>query len=243
MKRLILVASVVIPMTLIGLLISNNDRAKADIREVRNASSHQASSSMARATGTLTLTEQICLPFAHRNSPPVAHVPEGEYLFVEDWTNRVLGAKCARLCIDFPSYSFYPSNGELVVYLPGSGLVLDEGDIGYIGSGESLSGMGSGAVGHLTKIQSLPSSIDGITLHHVDETGTITLEHESKVIVLEAGEVWVVGEETEAWDWLGVGCIVTSTQHITNYAFQDRDRIIYVWPFRVLLPVVARDEL
>jgi len=155
----------------------------------------------------------------------------------------VLGVNCAGECIDFPTYYFNPQSGGLTVYLPGSALVLDEDDIGYIGSGESRGGVGCGAISDLIKIQSCPLSIDGITLRYVDETGTITLEHESEVIVLEAGEVWASDEETGIWDWLGAGCVVTSTHYITNYAFQDRDQITYIWPFRVFLPVVVRDEL
>lgn len=242
MKRLILVASVVIPIMLIGLLLSNDGGVTPGSGQVGDMPS-QSSPSAVRATEPLTLTEQIYPPFARRNFPPVVHVPEGKYLLVEYWTHNVLGVNCAGLCIDFPTYYFNPQSSELTVYLPGSALVLDEDDIGYIGSGESLGGVGSGAVSHLTKIQSCPSSIDGITLHYVDETGTITLEHESEVIILEAGEAWMSDEETEVWDWLGAGCTVTSTDYITNYAFQDRDQIIYIWPFRVLLPVVVRDEL
>ncbi len=242
MKRLILVASVVIPITFIGLLLSNDGGVTPGSGEVRDTSS-QSSSSTVRATEPLTLTEQIYLSFARRNFPPVVHVPDGEYLLVEYWTHSVLGVNCAGLCIDFPTYHFNPQSGELTVYLPESALVLDEDDIGYIGRGESLGGVGCGAISDLTRIQSCPSSIDGITLHHVDETGTITLEHENEIIVLEVGEAWMSDEETEVWDWLGVGCVVTSTDYITNYAFQDRDKITYIWPFRVLLPVVVRDEL
>ena len=241
MKRLILVASVIIPITLIGLLLSNDGGVTPGIGEVRDMSS-QSSSSAVRTTEPLTLTEQIYLSFACRDFPPVIHVPDGEYLLVEYWTHSVLGVNCAGLCIDFPTYHFNPQSGELTVYLPESALVLDEDDVGYIGSGESLGGVGSGAISDLTRIQSCPSSIDGTTLHYVDETGTITLEHESEVIVLEAGEAWVSDEKTEVWDWLGAGCVVTSTDYITNYAFQYRDKITYIWPFQVFLPVMVRNE-
>ncbi len=241
MKRLILVASVVIPITLIGLLLSSDGGVTPGIGQVRDMSSQ--SSSAVRATEPLTLTEQIYPPFARRNSPPAIHVPDGEYLLVEYWTHSVLGVNCAGLCIDFPTYHFNPQSGELTVYLPESALVLDEDDIGYIGSGESLGGVGSGATSHLTRTQSCPLSIDGITLRCVDETATITIEHESEEIVLEADEAWVSDEETEVWDWLGAGCVVTSTDYITNYAFQYRDKITYIWPFQVFLPVVVRNEL
>jgi len=232
MKRLILVASVVIPIALIGLLLSNDGGVAPGIGEVRDASS-QISSSTVTATEPLTLTEQTYLPFACRDFPPVIHVPEGEYLLVEYWTHSVLGVNCVGECIDFPTYYFDSQSGKLTIYTtlpPEPALVLDDDDIGYIGSGESRGGVGSGAASHLTKIQSCPLSMDGITLRYVDETGTITLERKSEVIVLEADEDWVSDEETEVWDWLGAECVVTSTHYITDYAFQDRDKIIYTQP-------------
>ena len=87
-----------------------------------------------------------------------------------------------------------------------------------------------GASSHLIRIQWCPWPEDGITLRYVDEAGTVTLEREGEVIVLEADEAWVSDEETEVWDWMNPECVVTSTHYITNYAFQDRDKIICAWP-------------
>lgn len=229
MRRLVLVASAVIPIAIIGLFLSNDSKAQAGTGAARGAPP-RISTSAVRATDTLTLPYQIYLPFACRNFPPLVQVPEGEYLFVEYWTHSVLGVSCAGLCIDFPAYYFDPQSGKLAIYTtlpPEPALVLDDDDIGFVGSGTSLGGVGGGASGSLTKIQQCPSSEDGITLHYVDETGAITVEREDKVIVLEPYEVWVSDEEVETWDWLGVGCVVTSTHYITNYAFQDRDKIVY----------------
>jgi len=103
--------------------------------------------------------------------------------------------------------------------------VLDDDDIGYIGSDLSLHGAGCGASSGLSTVQSLPFSPDGTTtLHHVDETGATILEREGETIALDAGEAWVSDEETTI---PYAGCVVTTTHHITNYAFQDRDKIIY----------------
>ena len=109
-------------------------------------------------------------------------------------------------------------------------LVLADDEIGYVGSGKSLSGVGCGACSGLTRIRQCLLTVDGdgadVTLHYADETGAI-LEREGEVIALEPGEAWVSAEEIEVWDWNGEGCIVTSTHYITNYAFQDRDKIVY----------------
>lgn len=228
MRRLVLVAGVVISITIIGLFLS--DDAKAGM-EAMEDTSFPFSPSTVRATEVLTLTHWVYLPFACRNFPPLIQVPEGKYLFVEYWTHHVLGANCEGQCIDFPAYHFDPQSGELTIYAtdpPEPALVLDDDDVGYIGRGISLGGVGGGANNSLTKIQQSPSSEDGITLHYVDETGVITLEHDGEVIVLGADEVWASDEGIETWDWLGAECVVTSTHYITNYAFQNRDEIIYL---------------
>jgi len=218
MRRLALIAGVVIPIVIIGLLLSDDGGIMAGIGAVRDAPS--PFSSLVRATEPLTLTYWIYLPFACRNFPPVIQVPEDKYLLVEYWAHSVLGVNCEGLCIDFPTYHFDPQSDELAIYTtlpPEPALVLDNDDIGYIGSGTSLGGVGCGANSDLTKIQRCPLSKDGITLRY-------------EVIVLGADEVWVSDEEIEIWDWLGAECAVTSTCYITNYAFQDRDKIIFTQP-------------
>jgi len=134
------------------------------------------------------------------------------------------------MCIDFPTYHFDPQSGELTIYTtdpPEPALVLDDDDVGYVGSGESLGGVGCGIHSDLTRIQGCPLSKDGITLRYADGAGVITLERQGEVIVLGPDETWISDEETETWDWLGGGCIVTNTHYITNHAFQDRDKIVY----------------
>ena len=227
MRRLVLVANVVIPIAIISLFLGNDGRVTAGIGAARDTYP-QISPSTVSATETLTLTAQIYLPLACKNFPLVIQVPEGKYLFVEYWTNSVLGANCPVMCIDFPTYHFDPQSGELTIYTTNPPLLDD--DIGYIGSGESLEGVGMGTNSHLTRIQWCPWLEDDITLRSVDETGTITLERESEVIVLEANGAWVSDEEIEVWDGMDPECVVTSTHYITNYAFQDRDKIIYAWP-------------
>lgn len=217
--------SVVVATVVVELILGNDGGVTADIGVVRDAPP-QFSIASIKATKAFTPTDYVYLPVVCDNFPPIIHVPEGKYLFVEHWTHSVLGEECASICIDFPAYYFDWQSGKLATtYSPESALVLSEDDVGYIGSGESLGG--GGAVGELTKIERCPLSKGDITLHYVDEAGTVTLERKNETIVLEAGEDWVSDEEVEIWEWLGAGCVATSTHRITNYAFQDPG----VWRF------------
>jgi hypothetical protein len=227
-RRLTLVASVVTPLAIISLLLGSDGGVTAGIGAARG-SPPTLSPPPVIATETFTPTVQIYLPCAYKNFPLIIHVPEGEYLFVEYWTHSVMGVDCPGLCIDFPAYHFDPQSGELTMYSPDPPLLSDD-DIGYIGSGESLEGLCGGACSRLTTIQSCPVTEDGITLSYVDGTGTVTLEREGEEIVLEAGEAWISDEEVEDWDSMYPGCVVTSTHRITNYAFQERDKIKFTTP-------------
>jgi hypothetical protein len=229
MRRLVPFVGVLILIVIIELFLGNDGEVKA-VSDTMGEGSLQSSSSMVKVSETLTLSYHIYLPSTCRNFPPVIQMPEGEYLFVEYWTHSALGEDCAGQCIDFPAYLFDPQSGELTIYTtdpPEPALVLNDGEIGYIGSGLSLGGVGCGVNSSLAKIQHCPLSQDGITLRYVDESGVAILERQGETVVLKPGEVWVSDEETEIWDWLGAGCIVTSTHYISNYAFQDRDKIVY----------------
>ncbi len=226
MKRSIF-ASIVISGAIIVLLLCYGSQVAADAG-VANVSA-QFSSPAAKLTSTFTPSHWIYLPFVGANSPLPIRAPEGQYLLVEYWTHRVMGASCMALCVDFPTYNFDPQSGVLF-YAPvhlDPAMVLGDDDVGYMGSGESIGGLGCGAGSDLTKIASYPSSQDGITLRYADELGTVTLERQGQTTVLEPGETWAGEEQVQVWDWMDPACVVTSTQRLTNYAFQDRDKIVY----------------
>jgi hypothetical protein len=227
-KRLIL-ASIIIPGALVALLLGYSDQVAAGADVARSVSARFSSPAVA-LTPTFTASHWVYLPFAGADFPRPIRVPEGEYLLVEYWEHNVLGASCEGLCIDFPTYGFDPQSGELFFYAsnsPDPALVLGDDDAGYVGSGESLGGAGYGASSGLTKISSCPLSQDGVTLRHVSEGGTVTLERQGQTIILAPGETWVSEEQVEVWDWMNPACVVTSTQRLTNYGFQDRDKIVY----------------
>jgi hypothetical protein len=227
-QRIIVTTNLAILITVAGSFLGGN--ALANVGPVNDTPPTQSSATI-RVTEPVTLSHYTYLPFAGRDFPPVVHVPQGEYLFVENWTHRVLGAGCESLTIDFPTYHFDPQSGELTIYAPYGpepDLPLDDGEVGYLGSGTSLDGVGGGANGSLTKIQGLPLSEDNLTLRYVDESGTVTVDRQGDTITLAAGKTWVSDEEIETWDWLGAECVVTSTHYITNHAFQDRDKITFL---------------
>jgi hypothetical protein len=229
-KRLIIVASAVVLVTIVALFLCHGNRAAANAGVVKRVFPDPFPATF-KVTGTLSLSHRVYLPFANKNFPIPIQIPEGKYLLVEYWTHRVLGANCPGLCIDFPTYYFDPQSGELALYTigtPDPALMLGDDDVGYAGSGVSHGGTGCGASSDLTRVAYCPFAQGSTTLRYVDESGTVTLERKGQVIVLGAGETWVSEEEIEEW-WEGSipPCVVTSTHRITNYAFQDRDKIVF----------------
>jgi hypothetical protein len=217
-------------MTIIALSLCHGNQAAADAGVVKRVFPGLSPATF-KLTGTLSLSHRVYLPFANKNFPIPVHIPEGKYLLVEYWTHRVLGTHCPGLCIDFPTYYFDSQSGELSLYTigaPDPALVLGDDDVGYAGSGVSHGGTGCGASSNLTRVAHCPFAQGSTTLRYVDESGTVTLEREGQVIVLGTGETWVGEEEIEEW-WEGSipQCIVTSTHRITNYAFQERDKIVF----------------
>ncbi len=227
MKKLSILASLLIPVVIVAFFLGLGNVSKAEASAGVASGKLSRPSAVIRVTTLFTPTHFVYLPFTCRRFPPAIHVPEGEYLLVEYWTHRVLSANCAGQCIDFPSYYFDPQSGELVIHSPHPTLALDDADVGYVGRGTSLGGVGGGASSDLSKVEWVPSSQSGITLRYVDESGGVTLEREGEAIVLEPGAVWASDEMVEDWDWLGAGCVVTSTSYVTNYAFQDRDKVVF----------------
>lgn len=216
--------TIAVSLIAVGVLLfclHNAGRVYAVNAEVRDTHSE-----FRTATYTIPLTFQAYLPFVTITYLTVTQAPQSKYLLVEYWTHREMGISCPWLAIDFPTYFFNSPSGQLTVNMPGNP-VLGSDDNAYIGSGTSLGGVGGGAVSHLSNIQTWPYSQNSITLTHVYETGSIRLEREGEIIDLVSDSTWISDEEVESWDEIQPGCIMTSTHYITNYAFQDRDKIIY----------------
>lgn len=112
-RRLALVAGVMMLMTVISLLLGSDGGVTAGIRPSRRLSPPPVS-----ATETFTPTVQVYLPCAYKNFPLIIHVPEGEYLFVEYWTHSVMGVDCPGLCIDFPTLTTLTPRAASLPFTP-----------------------------------------------------------------------------------------------------------------------------
>jgi hypothetical protein len=125
--------------------------------------------------------------------------------------------------VDFPTYSFNAETGELSVWMGNP--LLEPTDIGYVGCGTSLSGQGSGIGSGLSNYDALPFERCGIELRTIEETGAVVVHRDGEDIDLAPGGEWSVtsvGGESGRPD-----CVITTTQRITNFGFQDRAKITY----------------
>lgn len=168
-----------------------------------------------------TDTHQVFLPFIRRDPPPITETLETKYLLVEHWGFVESSAGCASAVNSLPVYSFDPGNGVLTIYPPNPAFVLQPGDIGYIGSGASSE---FHYANYLSKFQEIPHSAGGITLTTLADDGTVCLVYAGEAITLGPEATWIT--TTVAQPEIDT-CIVTTTHRITNYAFQDRDKIVY----------------
>ena len=181
-QKIVAITNLAILITVAGSFLGSN--ARANVGPATDTPPTQSYATI-KVTEPVTLSHYTYLPFAGRDFPPVVQVPQGEYLFVENWTHSVLGAGCESLMIDFPAYHFDPQSGELILYPPDGSepdLALGDSEVGYLGSGTSLGGVGGGATSSLIKIQGLPLSEDDLTLRYVDESGTVTVDRQDDTI-------------------------------------------------------------
>lgn len=185
---------------------------------------------MASPTSTLILSFTTYLPMVSKAPGPLTQTLQTHYLLVENWFQIKEGENCQSSCIDFPMYYFDPVSGVLRVYRAFPAFILGTEDIGFIGRGVGVStidGCG-GASSRLYKFQEMPFTLDTMTLHTVSLTGTVEVDYEGELVSLQPNEVWIVSQtvsETTTSD--GLPCVFTTTHRITNYAFQERDKIIY----------------
>ncbi len=185
-------------------------------------------------TATPTATSSVA-PSATRTPSPTAMVTEsptptttpsaaGPYLLLESWQHDERGLGCDMVFVDFPTYYFDAVTGELTVWTANP--TLEPTDIGYVGTGSSLSGRGSGIGSRLWDFDALPFSVEpDLVLEQIDASGGVTVDRDGSTIQLEPGGEWTrttVGESE--WE---PGCVMTTTLRITNYAFQDRRKIKY----------------
>ncbi len=184
--------------------------------------------SVVSITGTLNFTQHVYLPVTYVTPPPLTETLKTRYLFVEYWMDQESGGDCGpSLCIDFPGYAFFPDTGTMWVYWENP--ELNAGDVGYVGNGRSLSGTNCGMASQLTTLEALPLVVDDVTLSTVERSGAVSLVYQDQVLRLRPHTRWIsrtVAVRATVWG----SCTVTTTRYIANYAFQDRNKIVYYTP-------------
>lgn len=212
---------------LAGLYAGHDDRAVAYVANEPPALPLQESAPTLSLSDTPTLTHPVYLPSLRKATVPLTETLKTRYLLVEYWTHQHGEENCGPpIFIDFPTYSFHPPSGVLNVYYGNP--VLEKDDVGYVGSGDSLSGgLGGGISSYLTTFETCPFTRNEIVLRSFDETGTVFLDRAGEAIILIAGAEWISSTVAAYKDPVTRGCIVTTTHRITNYAFQARDKIEY----------------
>jgi Ca-activated chloride channel family protein len=121
-------------------------------------------------------------------------IPPDKYIFIEKWTQRIVEVLDGDfgLCIDFPTYYYNASVGELYPYSV-SRVRVNDSLVGIYGSGTSLyviNGTGGGAASALTGFYSLPFNVSELTIMAInaDDSAKVTFGTETRV--LNPGDEW-----------------------------------------------------
>ena len=154
---------------------------------------------------------------------PAGPVAAERYLLVERWWNDERGPRCPMLFVDFPTYSFDPTFGVLNIW---SWLYprLAADDVGYYASGSSVTGAGSGAGSRLTRIEALPFTEGDLEIRSVAAKGVVEVVRAGETITVPSGR-------EQRWQSVRTddtpGCVITTTERITNLGYQYRAKITY----------------
>jgi hypothetical protein len=188
----------------------------------KNAVSHTATSAF-ESSATSPFTHQVYVPLIVRTFLPLTETLKTRYLFVEHWRHIESSEDCPWPTLtSIPVYSFHRDSEVLIVYPPDPELRLQADDIGYIGEGASS---GYLFANFLYRVQQTPFSVGEMTLNDVDDAGSISLEYAGRAIALAPTESWIFTTISQTTDI--TTCVVTTTDRISNYAFQRRDKIEY----------------
>jgi hypothetical protein len=116
-----------------------------------------------------------------------------QYVFLEQHKteySELLEGECYHLCIDFPSYTFYPETG--VLRDQGNGIKMDKKLQMVLGRGVSAGGAASSGAGtSIYPIRDFPNKEHGITLEKLDPDGTAYFTYRDSSMVLTANQEWV----------------------------------------------------
>ena len=158
--------------------------------------------------------------------PPADPLPTSRYIFIERHTSTVgecvEGACPPGPMIDFPTYAFDRSTGEL------SGRIdfpVDDALLAVFGDGRSLQGAaGSGVATRLSPVIALPHAQEPWTLTALRGDGTISLRRGDLTLNLSPGQIWTETrhEERRGDDYLAT---ITITERIENFGAHAKAKI------------------
>lgn len=169
---------------------------------------------------TLLFTHSIYLPLVAKSTLPLTDTLKSKYVFVErQWIVQYDENCRLGVITSLPTYSFHPDTGILTIYPPNPILKLQPEDMGYIGGHSAGGGY---YANYIQKFQRVPFSSNGLTLTTVNDDGTVSLEYMTMTLTLAPGTEWLRRTVSET-----ATCVFTRTEHIINYNFQERDKIVY----------------
>ena len=157
-------------------------------------------------------------------------IPADKYIYIEKWTEwnvEVLDGDFG-LCIDFPTYYYNASVGELYPYSV-SRVRVNDSLVGIYGSGTSLhviNGTGGGAASGLTGFYSLPFNDFELTIMAINAAGSAKVMFGTETRVLNPGDEW---QETKGpikrSEETGALINESFVTVITNFGLWDKSKI------------------
>ena len=172
---------------------------------------------------TLILTHSVYLPLVGKTSPPLTETLKSKYVLVEHNTSVKYSEDCSLVAlVSLPVYYYDSGSGILTIYPSGSELKLQTDDMGYVGR---WIGGGGYYANYLNRFQTVPYEGNSLTLNAVSDDGTVSIDYMTTTITLPSNTDWV--SQTVSYESDQPECVMTYTNHIINYAFQERDKIVY----------------
>ena len=171
---------------------------------------------------------------------------DNQYVFLEQHKSihsELIKGFCPHMCVDFPTYIYYPKTKELYGsirgdYDPATDKVtnnkLTDKTIMLLGMGESHSGdASSGAGTGLVEVHNLPQVEYNLTVKSIGVDGTVHFTYKDSSMVLAPDHEWsVIWTKSDTFvseyeDWDNLIQIDWDTVSYANYTTEELDSIMY----------------